>query len=648
MTEDEESKVPGPTADGPGRRVGGHEQRPWNADDAFPLKPEGLEYGYKRGSRLIPCSEEELARQFCSWSLFRPRLVWTPESPRLITPAESLLLWPAVRASSLRRIKAVIILCLLMTGLFALMAFSTQPRVRAFRPYGLAHLFLTGLIPLVWAVHRQRAMSIAVPGDTTHVGSLSRFGVWISSCRPTMTWVILGCLAVGGLTQVALGDSRSLGAAAFDRPMVQVGEYWRLVTGSFLHFGWGHFITNFLWITFLACLLENLAGRQHLAIVTLASCVAGGLGSLIFYTEGSSAGASDIFCGLFGFLLVQALLRRPFFPVGMWKLLLWLLALSIVGELWMRNQVNHAAHAGGLLAGLVLGAVLPVPGGRNLRIWGWTSRGLIVATTLGVVVLTAAGRPGISELHNEAWEACEAGDYRSAIETYSKALDINSRYVPAYFGRASARWSLNDLEGARSDYDAVLALEPDNEEALMWRGSARAEMGDLDGGLEDLNRTLSINGMTNRAHVQRAWIRYTRGELDEAMKDVDRELAMDPKDPYAINIRGRIKAARGDFDGAIADHTQAIRRMRDVDAHVARGDARRAKGDLTGAVDDYNSALKDSEKDPEALLGLGMVRAEQGDKAAAKYDFESALKHAHKWWRRRAEAEAALRELEGK
>jgi len=465
------------------------------------------------------------------------------------------------------------------------------------------------------------------------------------SRKLSATWLILGCLTVVGLTQLILGESRSFGAAAFDRPMIKMGEYWRLVTGSFLHIGWGHFTANVLEMALLAWFVEKLTSRHHLAIVFFVSCVAGGLASLMLLPEATSVGASDAVSGLFGFLLMQALLRRPYFPRGMWKVLVWYLGYSVVGEFSQAIEVNHVAHAGGFAVGLVLGTLMPMASERAIRWWGWSSRALIIASTLGGVVLSAAGRPGINALHTRAWEEDEAGDYEAAVHSYSDVLRIDPKYVPAYFGRASARWSLNDLEGALDDYDALIALEADDEDAWRARGTLRGEMGDLEGGLEDLNRCLTLNSRTERAHVERARIRFLRGEPEEAMKDIDSALSLDAKDPYAINIRGRIKASRGDFEGAIADQTQAMRRMRDQDAQIARGDARLAKGDLEGAANDYDSALKASPRDPDAFLGLGLVRMKQKNNEAAKYDFEAALKSAHRWWRRRAEAEAALKEL---
>ena len=644
------SGMPDPASGSPQPASGvaqGGSTAPWDAPDAFPAKPEGHEYGYKSFSRLVPCTKEELADWFKFGNVIRPKLVWTPESPRLVTPAETALLWAPVRDICVRRYVAIVVLLLILTGLLGVLVASPRIEFRFHRPYHIASLFLTGLVPLLWACGRLRSLLKAAPGDTTHVGRQARFFAWTRSRRLNTTWVIAGCLAVAGLSQLVFGESRSFGAAAFDRPTIVVGEYWRLLTSSFLHVSWEHFASNVLFIAVLTWLMENLASRHHAAIVFLASCIAGSLGCLLVPFHNGGAGASDGLYGLFGFLLIQSVIRRSSFPAGMWKILLWSFVVSCAAEWWTWNRgVNSVAHISGFVVGLILGAFLPRLGSRAIRVGGVSSRALIVVSALGVVALTAAGRPGINSLLTVAWNANEAGDHEKALACYTQALRINPKHVDAFMGRASILHATKDLEGARADYEAVLAFDPDNEVAWLWKGSTRAEMGDLKGGLEDLDRCLAINPKTEFAHVQRAWVRYLRGEHDEAMKDVALALYSEPDDPFAVVIRGRIKASRGDLDSAIDDYTRAILTMRDPDAHVARGDAKRAKGDQEGALADYYSAMSISRDDPDALFGRGLVRVAQKDTAAARADFEAALKSAHRWWRRRAEVEAALKELD--
>src|SRR5690242_19871667 len=61
---------------------------PWLADDVFPPKPPGDDYGYHTGRKLQPCTREQLSARLSDEDHSTPILVWTPETPRLVTPAE--------------------------------------------------------------------------------------------------------------------------------------------------------------------------------------------------------------------------------------------------------------------------------------------------------------------------------------------------------------------------------------------------------------------------------------------------------------------------------------------------------------------------------------------------------------------------------
>ncbi len=148
------------------------------------------------------------------------------------------------------------------------------------------------------------------------------------------------------------------------------GEWWRVITAIFAHFGWIHILTNMWCLWNLGLLGEPLLGELGMVAAYVLTGVAGNLLSVAFNqhtpAEGGSlsAGASGAVFGLAGVLLM--LLRSPLLPIPQLELKklrrsVWYFALInfvIDGGLWLahtRLQVDNMAHLGGFLSGLALG-----------------------------------------------------------------------------------------------------------------------------------------------------------------------------------------------------------------------------------------------------------------------------------------------------
>ncbi|NVO31960.1 rhomboid family intramembrane serine protease [Hymenobacter lapidiphilus] len=148
-------------------------------------------------------------------------------------------------------------------------------------------------------------------------------------------------------------------------PLTLPGQPWRLLTSTFLHGGFGHLLLNLLTLVFLGLLTERLVGSRRLLVVYLLSGVSASLTSLWWHSQGvNSVGASGAIFGLYG-LLLATLLRRPASlsrseRAALGLFVLYFMVNSLVGGL-EAHTTDNAAHVGGLLAGAVLGALLPPP-----------------------------------------------------------------------------------------------------------------------------------------------------------------------------------------------------------------------------------------------------------------------------------------------
>ena len=107
----------------------------------------------------------------------------------------------------------------------------------------------------------------------------------------------------GGLTDehARLGLSKGIlryGVQYTDGTISGPHEWWRLVTSGFIHFGVFHILMNMLLLFQLGMLLERAIGSTRLALMYVASLLAGSLGVLLVDSGGITGGASGAVFGL--------------------------------------------------------------------------------------------------------------------------------------------------------------------------------------------------------------------------------------------------------------------------------------------------------------------------------------------------------------
>jgi len=144
-------------------------------------------------------------------------------------------------------------------------------------------------------------------------------------------------------------------------PLTTNGEWWRVLSSTFVHIGVIHILMNMYVLFSIGKFTERLFGHFGFAVLYLLSGVGGSLASLFWHPQTVSAGASGAIFGLYGGLLAFLLLQRHAIPAETLKSLTastgtFLLYNVIYGV--MRAGTDMAAHVGGLLTGFLIGLLL--------------------------------------------------------------------------------------------------------------------------------------------------------------------------------------------------------------------------------------------------------------------------------------------------
>ncbi|MGH3016252.1 MAG: rhomboid family intramembrane serine protease, partial [Gaiellaceae bacterium] len=142
------------------------------------------------------------------------------------------------------------------------------------------------------------------------------------------------------------------------------GEWWRLITGAFLHASLIHLAFNMLMLWWFGQALETALGRGRFLGVYLVSALAGSAGALLLTSPGTNTvGASGAVFGILGAGLV--LERRQIYVFGGGAL--FVVVLNVIFTFAVSN-ISIGGHLGGLVGGML--AVLALSAAGRHPVYG--------------------------------------------------------------------------------------------------------------------------------------------------------------------------------------------------------------------------------------------------------------------------------------
>jgi rhomboid protease GluP len=137
---------------------------------------------------------------------------------------------------------------------------------------------------------------------------------------------------------------------------LQMGRWWSLVTGTYLHGSILHIGFNMLWLRQIGPWVEELFGKSRFWVIYTISGLAGAILTTVFGTP-FFVGASGAVFGLFGALIYYGWRRGGTFGSGLFRQVLIWAGFGLVFGFIMPN-VDNWGHLGGLAAGAIMALLL--------------------------------------------------------------------------------------------------------------------------------------------------------------------------------------------------------------------------------------------------------------------------------------------------
>jgi len=144
-------------------------------------------------------------------------------------------------------------------------------------------------------------------------------------------------------------------------PDILDGQYWRLVTATFMHFGFEHILNNMLILACAGPILEGALGHVKYFFLYLLAGVGGStLSCLQMLWSGDyavAAGASGAIFGIIGALFWIVVRNKGRYETLTGKGLLFMIVISLYYGV-SSGEVDNWGHLGGLFMGFLLGIIL--------------------------------------------------------------------------------------------------------------------------------------------------------------------------------------------------------------------------------------------------------------------------------------------------
>ena len=178
-----------------------------------------------------------------------------------------------------------------------------------------------------------------------------------TTSEPVVTYVLIALNVILFLAEGRFGvGSQSGGTTIYDKfalfgPAIANGDWWRIITGGFLHAGLLHIFFNMYLLYLLGNMLEPAIGSVRFTIIYFVALLAGSLGALIVTPDAVTVGASGAVFGLMGAAAVELRARgiNPF-DTGIGGLIVFNLIFSFV-----LSGISIGGHIGGLIGGAAAG-----------------------------------------------------------------------------------------------------------------------------------------------------------------------------------------------------------------------------------------------------------------------------------------------------
>lgn len=197
-----------------------------------------------------------------------------------------------------------------------------------------------------------------------------------------------------------------------------------------------------------------------------------------------------------------------------------------------------------------------------------------------------------NDYFKKAFDSYEKSDFETAIENYSKVLELNKDYKNAYFNRGLAYGKKLQFILAINDFDKAINLDPKFKDPYYQKATCLMELSKTDEAIENYTKAIEIDPHFVSAFINRGIAYSYIKQYDKSIDDFNKALELNPNAADIYFNRALIYMYLNEVEKAIEDNTRAIEINSEYDiAYINRALAYENKGEINKALIDNSFAL---------------------------------------------------------
>lgn len=361
-------------------------------------------------------------------------------------------------------------------------------------------------------------------------------------------------------------------------------QWWRMLSAMFVHIGLWHLLINEWCLWDLGYMAEHLYGPRTFLAVYILSGLTGSFVSVAINPMVTSAGASGAIFGIAGALI--ATLHFGHIPAPPRALRASLISLLVFAGFnliygFLKVGVDNGAHVGGLVAGLIMGAILSrdfgTAPGQHQNVHRWAIPLLAVILVVAIVAMRYYKGPAAQLAL--AQETLLKGDTKGALQQINNIIRARPKYSDAWTALAGAYQRNGQPADAEKALKQAIQLEASNSAALAQLALLYLRTNRFQEAADVLGRMSEINPKNYDVLVNRGVALNRIDKQAEAAESFKKAVALNPRQPIGWYNLGLSYMALKQYDNAINAFQQVTNLIpNDPEAWVWLSNAYQQKG----------------------------------------------------------------------
>jgi tetratricopeptide (TPR) repeat protein len=204
----------------------------------------------------------------------------------------------------------------------------------------------------------------------------------------------------------------------------------------------------------------------------------------------------------------------------------------------------------------------------------------------------------------------ETGNYKDAVDQFTRSLEIDPEYLQSYLGRARAYEAKGELQKAADDLQQALSFEQKKESLYYEAARLNYLLSNFDLSVELIKRSLELKSNYEPGYRMQCQILLATGDYAGALASINKALTLvdSPENNY---YRGQVSEKLKNFDQASSDYSKAIsRNLKYTDAYLALAALRLGMDKPKEAMESCNAVIAYAPDNRQAYIVRSRIYAQ--------------------------------------